>query len=149
VTLRDVTDDDLPTLFEHQRDEESTRMAAVPSRDREAFDSHWRRIRADDAVVTQTVVADGEVVGDVVCFGQGGQQLVGYWIAREHWGRGIATEALTQFLEQVASQPLHAHVARHNAGSIRVLEKCGFALLEERVADGVEECVFLLAARRV
>jgi RimJ/RimL family protein N-acetyltransferase len=149
MTLRDVTEDDLPILFEHQRDEESTRMAAVTVRDRQAFYAHWRKILADDGVVTQAVVVGGEVVGDVVCFEEGGERLVGYWIGRDHWGRGIATQALAQFLEQLPSRPLHAHVAKHNAGSIRVLEKCGFALVEERVAGGVEECVFSLAARGV
>jgi RimJ/RimL family protein N-acetyltransferase len=29
---------------------------------------------------------------------------------------------------QVTQRPLFAYVARHNVGSIRVLEKCGFEL---------------------
>jgi hypothetical protein len=37
VTLREVTKEDLPIFFEHQLDAEATRMAAFPSRDREAF----------------------------------------------------------------------------------------------------------------
>jgi RimJ/RimL family protein N-acetyltransferase len=36
----------------------------------------------------------------------------------------------------VTERPLYAHVARHNAGSIRVLEKCGFRLERE---EGVED----------
>jgi RimJ/RimL family protein N-acetyltransferase len=49
---------------------------------------------------------------------------VGYWIGREYWGKGVATEALSQFLAHAeVRRPLHAAVAKHNVGSIRVLEK--------------------------
>src|SRR5918999_1935703 len=47
-------------------------------------------------------------------------------------GQGIATAALAAFLEELDTRPLYAHVATHNVGSIRVLEKCGF----ERTGDG-------------
>ena len=56
----------------------------------------------------------------------------GYWIDREYWGKGIATKALSRFLCQVTERPLCALVARHNTASIRVLEKCGFAIVELR-----------------
>ena len=45
VSLRAVEDGDLPLFFAWQADEESFRMAAVPSRDAEAFAAHWARIR--------------------------------------------------------------------------------------------------------
>ena len=41
VSLRPVTQEDLPLFFEHQMDAEATRMAAFPSRDRDAFMAHW------------------------------------------------------------------------------------------------------------
>jgi len=50
-------------------------------------------------------------------------------------GQGVATRALAAFLRVVTERPLHAHVAKHNVGSIRVLEKCGFSLERE---EGVE-----------
>ena len=65
-------------------------------------------------------------------------------------GRGIATQALAQFTRQLTARPLFAHVAVHNAGSIRVLEKCGFRrdLVQEATApapdDGIEELIFVL-----
>lgn len=46
---------------------------------------------------------------------------------KEHWG-SVATRALAAFLRLVTERPLHAHVAQHNVGSRRVLEKCGFGL---------------------
>jgi RimJ/RimL family protein N-acetyltransferase len=53
---------------------------------------------------------------------------VGYWIERELWGRGIASAALEQFLRIETRRPLHAGVAAHNAASLRVLSKHGFAV---------------------
>jgi RimJ/RimL family protein N-acetyltransferase len=145
VRLRDVDEEDLPTFFEHQRDPEGTRMAALEPRDQAAFTAHWSRILADDTVVVRTVLADGEVAGNVVSWNQDGEWLVGYWIGREHWGRGIATEALEALVQLLEVRPLVAHVAVTNVGSIRVLEKCGFTRTSEHTADdGVRELLFEL-----
>jgi len=126
VRLRRVEPGDLSTLHRFQLDPESNTLAAVKPRDRAAFDAHWRRVLADPEVIAMTVLAESEIVGSVSCFRSDGQDMVGYWIGREHWGRGIATRAVALLLEQVTARPLHARVARHNGASIRVLEKCGF-----------------------
>ena len=47
-----------------------------------------------------------------------GDTLVGYWIGREYWGKGVASRALALFLMEVDERPLHAYVATHNAGSL-------------------------------
>ena len=44
-------------------------------------------------------------------------------------GRGIATAALTAFLRLEQTRPLYAGVAKHDAASVRVLQKCGFTFL--------------------
>jgi len=43
VLLRDVQDSDLPVFFEQQLDPQATRMAAFPSRSRDAFMAHWKK----------------------------------------------------------------------------------------------------------
>jgi RimJ/RimL family protein N-acetyltransferase len=152
VHLRAVGDDDLGVFFGHQADPEATAMAAFQARGRDQFAEHWARIRADAAVIQRTIVADGTVAGYIGSWEQDGQRLLGYWIGRGHWGRGIATQALAQFTRQVTARPLHAHVAVHNAGSIRVLQKCGFRRdrVQEATApapdDGIEELIFVLDA---
>ena len=133
VRLRRVTDADLAVFYEHQRDPEATSMAAFPSRDRDAFMAHWRRILADETVKTRTVLADGDVAGNVVSFVQSGGREVGYWIGRDFWGRGVASRALAAFLRIETQRPLTAHVAKHNVSSRRVLEKCGFRVCGEAV----------------
>ena len=143
VTLRDVTEADLPILFEHQRDPEGARMAAFVPRDRDAFMKHWAGILANDSLVKRTILFDGEVAGNVVSFEMEGKREVGYWIGREFWGKGVATRALAEFVDEISERPLHAWVATSNVGSIRVLEKCGFVHIDTRTTD-VEERLYEL-----
>ncbi len=131
VQLRGVIDADLPIFYEHQRDPVAWRMAAFPSRDLVPFMAHWSKIRRDRSVVLRTILWGDQVAGTVMSFIQKRRRQVGYWIGREFWGHGIATAALIQFLDQVPSRPLYAHVAQHNLASLRVLEKCGFAVIGE------------------
>jgi RimJ/RimL family protein N-acetyltransferase len=131
VELRPVEPADLPVLFEHQRDPVGIALAGVGGRDRETFDEHWSRILADDDTLIRTIVANGEVAGHVLSFEHDGRREVGYWIGRDHWGRGVATAALVAFLGEDQTRPLHAGVLRANAGSLRVLEKCGFVAYGE------------------
>ncbi len=131
VELREVEDADLPRFFEWQRDPASVELSGVPARDREAFEAHWERIRRDPAVTLRTVVANGEAAGNVLAFVQSGKPVVGYWLGREHGGRGIATLALSAFLRELTARPLYATVAPGNTASVRVLEKCGFTLAGE------------------
>jgi RimJ/RimL family protein N-acetyltransferase len=131
VTLREVTDADLDEFFRHQADPIASEMADVPTRDRAAFDAHWARIRSDPDVVIRTIDLDGAVAGNVLSFIVGGERVIGYWVGREFWGQGIATEAVRQMLEVETRRPLRATVSPSNRGSTRVLEKNGFRLLRE------------------
>ena len=131
MVLRPVEPADLAVLFEHQRDPAGIAMAGVGGRDRAAFDAHWAKILDDDDVLTRTIEVEGQVAGHVLSFERDGRREVGYWIARHHWGRGVATAALVAFLGEEKRRPLHAGVLPANAGSLRVLEKCGFAVYGE------------------
>ena len=124
--LRDVAEADLDAFFEHQSDPEAAAMAVFPIRDRETFDAHWRKVLADDSYVVRTIVDDGSVAGNIGSWEQDGKRLVGYWIGREFWGRGLATAALGELAAELPERPLHAWVATTNNGSIRGREKCGF-----------------------
>jgi RimJ/RimL family protein N-acetyltransferase len=149
--LRDVVESDLDAFYEQQLDPEATRMALFPARDRESFDSHWARVLADDAVTKKTIVHDGNVAGNVLCWEMDGRRLVGYWLGREFWGKGLATKALRELTGEVTARPLHAWVATSNVPSIRVLEKCGFVAVrsrtevDEKLGQPVEELLLELA----
>lgn len=137
LLLRDVIDDDLPIFYEQQSDSAAIHMVAFAARhplDRDAFAAKWDRIRRDDTVAARTIVVDGQVVGNVLSFvaPESGMREVGYWIGKQHWGQGIATRALTEFLTHAdATRPLFATAAKDNLRSLRVLEKCGFTILRE------------------
>jgi len=128
VRLREIEGTDLPTLFLHQADPAACRMAVVNPRGAEAFEAHWAKILSDPETVARAILADGVLVGSISCFRMNDQDCVGYWIAREHWGRGIASRALALLLAEVTIRPLYARAARTNGASIKVLERCGFRL---------------------
>lgn len=136
IQLRNVLEADLPTFFVQQYDPEANEMAAFPARERDAFMAHWHKIMANNTGVMRTILFNRQVAGNIVSFMMDGEREVGYWLGREFWGRGIATAALEQFLEIEKERPLFAHVARHNIGSLRVLQKCGFKIHSEEQFEG-------------
>jgi len=151
IQLRDVIETDLPIFFEQQLDPEATQMAAFPSRGEEAFMKHWKnQVMANDSGQVKTILFHGEVAGNIVCFEQLGEREIGYWLGREYWGKGIATQALAEFLQEIKTRPLYAHVAKHNIGSRRVLEKCGFTIsgedkfFSQALGHDVEEYILVL-----
>jgi RimJ/RimL family protein N-acetyltransferase len=150
VHLRDVTENDIPVFFEQQLEPEANRMAAFPARDRESFMKHWARILNDENVYKKTILFNGRLAGNIVSFEQFGVRAVGYWLGKEYWSKGIATQALSAFLGHVKERPLYAYVAKHNIASRRVLEKCGFTLYSEdslfsgASGDVVEEFILKL-----
>jgi RimJ/RimL family protein N-acetyltransferase len=125
--LRDVIEDDIPVFFDQQNEPEAIRMAVWLPREREAFFEHWRNILSADGLVAKTIVSDDDVAGNITSWERDGKRYVGYWIGQEYWGRGLATRALAELVEELGP-PLYAEVATTNVGSIRVLEKCGFTV---------------------
>jgi RimJ/RimL family protein N-acetyltransferase len=96
-------------------------MSGFPPNDWDAFMAHW-----------------SEVLADVVSFEQDGERKVGYGIGGV-LGKGRHTEALSRFLSHAeVCRPLYARVAEHNADSMRLLKKCGFA------SGGQEEGEYVL-----
>lgn len=131
IELRPVAASDLPIFYEFGRDPVACHMAAFTAKDpadRAAFDAHWQRNLANETNTTLTILADGAVAGHIASFLREGDLEVTYWIDRGLWGRGIATGALKAFLDIVTARPIHARAAADNSASLRVLERCGFAI---------------------
>ena len=134
MQLRAVRASDVDALFAFQLDPEANRMAAFTAADpadREAYMAKWTRILAEGTNPLRAIVVDGEVVGSISCWTDEalGVPEVTYWIGREHWGKGFATQALELFLAEVTERPLLGRVAHDNLASLRVLEKCGFRVV--------------------
>jgi len=132
ITLREVESSDLEAFYQQQLDPEAIRMAAFVSKDpqdKPAFAAHWAKILNSAQITNRTIVADGRIAGHIAFFPQEGNLEVTFWLGREFWGRGLATEALNRMLQLVADRPILARAAADNVGSIRVLQKCGFQII--------------------
>jgi len=70
---------------------------------------------------------------------------IGYWVAEDYWGRGIATAAVRGFtawtFEQSDLLRIYAYVYETNPASARVLEKAGYTL------DGRLRCSVVKAGK--
>jgi RimJ/RimL family protein N-acetyltransferase len=133
VRIRPVNIEDLPLFYPQQIDPDAMYMAgfAPETADYEAFLAHWDKIMGDEKTTVRTILYGDQVAGNILGFIYNDLPHVGYWIGRDYWGKGIATQALAQFLEIVTVRPIYARVLKDNLGSRRVLEKCGFQIIEE------------------
>ena len=68
-----------------------------------------------------------------------GEPLIGYWIAKPYWNRGICTDALRLMIEHIRCvTDIKSLISGHfvdNPASGRVMEKCGFVPTGETVID--------------
>lgn len=149
VKLREARREDVPLFFEHQSDLEGMRMVGSvrPNHlDRDAYIARWEGFLANDTLIKRAIVLTNSagtaeskaeiVVGSINSFERipdpsrpctifPGPEI-GYWLGREHWGKGIASAAVALFLQEVTRRPLYARAASDNVGSLRVLQKAGF-----------------------
>jgi len=137
--LRPLAGDDAPAMARHADDP----LVACNMRDR--FPHPYQ---LSDAVgFMETVLAGGneqawaidylgECVGVVgIVPGRDvytGSWEIGYWLGREHWGRGVATatvKAVSEYLFRSGNaRRIWAGVFSGNPASVRVLEKAGYTL---------------------
>jgi RimJ/RimL family protein N-acetyltransferase len=82
----------------------------------------------------RAITCNGKLVGSIASFVVEGETEVTYWIDRAAWGRGIASRALSLFLEVAQVRPLYARAATDNVASLRVLGKSGFRVIGTEVS---------------
>ncbi|NNE68187.1 MAG: GNAT family N-acetyltransferase [Pyrinomonadaceae bacterium] len=135
IILRKPKRSDVPILFDQQNDAGAHRMVGVTSHapdDRKAYFSKWEKIFADDGIIARTILFQNEIAGVINSFHApwSNRLEVGYWLGREFWGKGIATKALGEFLLIDNRRPLGATAVVTNKGSIKVLQTCGFEIVD-------------------
>lgn len=116
-------------------------MAGTKAYSEAAFYGRWEEIFKDPRVIARMLLEHGQVVGSISCFVVDGADHIGYWIAREHWGRGLATRAVALMLREVERRPLHATAASDNAASVRVLQRAGFRCVAREMGVETERYV--------
>ena len=135
LLLRPGFPEDAPALATAIADEAIARnLVVVPwpysLRDAEAFLASPRDPVLPSFLIYERTDGPPQLVGSC---GLGrrpsGAVEMGYWIARSHWGRGLATEACTALIDIARTLGLARLEASHfidNPASARVLEKLGF-----------------------
>lgn len=77
---------------------------------------------------------DDRLIGVIGLTSLGNEPVqLGYWLGEAHWGKGLAGEAVNGLMracDEAGIGPIRAKVLENNPGSLRVLEKTGFAIVE-------------------
>ncbi len=135
LLLRPGFPEDAPALAAAMSDKAIVRnLAVVPwpytLRDAEAFIASPRDPVLPSFLIFERTEGAPQLIGSC---GMGrrpsGAVEMGYWIARAHWGRGIATEACRALIDIARTLGLASLEGSHfvdNPASGRVLEKLGF-----------------------
>ena len=138
IELRGFLDRDIGSIAKHANNFNVSRYMAsrMPYPYTEDDAKWWVEIGSKEQGLNRAIDLTSECIGVVgVRFGQFELQYsaeIGYWIAEEHWGKGIGTEAVSKMTDNVFSDTkivrLTAPVFNPNKASMRVLEKCGYTL---------------------
>ncbi|MBI4439314.1 GNAT family N-acetyltransferase [Candidatus Woesearchaeota archaeon] len=89
--------------------------------------------------------ADGEIIGmiSLKLDRKHKKAEVGYWLGREHWGKGFAKEALRMILDfgfkRLRLRRIYAYVMHPNRRSYGLLEKTGFKKEGRMKKDVIKE----------
>ena len=137
IILRDYQKSDAPLLVEYLNDPKVLRY--LTSSISSPFTEKEARWWIKDGTLNKYIRAieyEGTFVGTIGAvreeFERSRSAEVGYWLATPYWGKGIATEALQQFSQNLFEQTdlvrLFSQVFEGNKGSLKVLEKNGFEL---------------------
>ena len=135
LLLRPGFPEDAPALAAAIADERIVTNMTGPPWPFHLGDAEDYLARARDPVlptllVTERTEDSPRIVGECgITRRPSGAVELGYWVARDHWGRGIATEACRAVIDIARTLRIPALEAAHfldNPASARVLEKLGF-----------------------
>ncbi|MFC4785970.1 GNAT family N-acetyltransferase [Nocardioides sp. MAHUQ-72] len=152
LTIRPATVQDLPEMFEFRRLPEVAQWLPTLPTDRDAFVE--RLSDPDKLAVTLVVERDGRLVGDLFLHigdpwaqaevaeqAKGTQAELGWVLAPEHAGQGLATEAAAELLricfEDLGLRRVVALCFADNVASWRIMEKLGMRREEHNVAESL------------
>jgi [ribosomal protein S5]-alanine N-acetyltransferase len=140
---------DLDAFCAMEADVEVRRYVGGAPRTREAAEQRfWERAMhpVDDRLAMWATVlkADGRYIGRCGLYPNfrgeqklSGEAVLGFYLAREFWGQGLASEAGRAFVDfgfnELKLARIVTAVQEENAASIRVLEKLGFVVTEHEI----------------
>ena len=159
--LRPGWPEDWEELHNRVADEAVVRNLAKAPWPYTADDARWFASQPQDQrlphflITVPTPAEPARIVGCVALGRHEDDVVLGYWIAREHWGQGYATEAARAVLQLAKVLGHQRIVANHfvdNPASGRVLRKLGFCptgRVEQRLSAARGEPVQALEYVRI
>lgn len=152
IELRERTETHVRIQYEKIRDPEIWAMIPMTEKTLEqAIADYKKTLLPGAASFGLTIYVDGSYVGDIwfycIDLEEEPNTMIGYCIhEKEFWNRGIATEALKQFLEiavpRFGLKTVGGIAYCANRASLRVMEKNGFVKVEEFTEDGVRSAYY-------
>lgn len=132
--LRPAFTEDWQDIYAGINDESIVRMlASAPwpyhERDARNFVARPQTPLLPQCVITLPEAPGAPIIGGIGLDHRSGGVEMGYWLARDYWGQGYATEAGAALLASAAAVGHRRVFAAHaldNPASGRVLEKLGF-----------------------
>lgn len=146
ICLGNRTADTVRIYFEKAKQPEI--KAVLPQKAQtveEALEDYRETLLANAKSCGKIIIADGNYIGDIWCYcideNEEPNAMLSFCIfEKEYWSRGIATEAVALFLQEIKTKyelnTIGAFSFADNFASIRVLEKNGFTVLEEFSEEG-------------
>ncbi len=129
LVLRPAREGDLDDMHAVLSDPRAMRWWSTPPHDVLDQTREWlaAMIAGGGAGLDLVIERDGRVIGKAGFYQP---PDMGYILHPEHWGQGLATEALTAALDRLFATTDHAQATADidpdNAASMRVVEKLGF-----------------------
>jgi RimJ/RimL family protein N-acetyltransferase len=137
LTLRTIEDRDAAALVAGLGDIEVARwLSRVPFpytlAEARRFIVWERSVRHEGEERVVAIEHDGDLAGIVSLRGRGGEPVLGYWLARRHWGKGLMTEAVGPILDLAFADPLvsgvRSGVFEGNERSLAIQKRYGFVV---------------------
>lgn len=132
LILRRAREEDLDTMHAVLSDPVAMRYWSTPPHNSLDQTREWLASMIADAPGERedfVVEHQGQVIGKAGCYRL---PEIGYILHRDHWGKGLAAEALRAVIAHIfahhAVAALRADIDPRNARSIRLLEKLGFTI---------------------
>ena len=148
IVLRPWREDDAPALYKYASDPEvGPRAGWEPHKSIKESLEIIRTVFHNDTTWAIELKETGEPLGAMGYLpaegshlpSRKGEPLVGYWVGRPYWNRGICTEALQLMLDHIRKDSdIRSLIGSHfidNPASGRVMEKCGFVPTGETCVD--------------
>ncbi|MFI5012782.1 MAG: GNAT family N-acetyltransferase [Hyphomicrobiales bacterium] len=140
LLLEPVRSEFAPALFTHFNDWEVMRWLAAPPwpyrlDDMQGWVAKACAARAEGRDADYAITLSGVPIGGIGVTGLALGPVLGYWLARPFWGRGYMSEAADALVDRLFADSygfVASGVIEGNAASLRVQEKLGFRVVNER-----------------